>query len=1195
MADSKVGILITAKDQASSTIKNVKGNLTDLGTSAGSVGSLSNAFSALGKSAAVAAAAMAAIKVGEAVVELAQLGAQAQRIETSFQTLAQQAGISSDQLLSSLQKASNGTIANTELMLTANRALALGVADSSSELSQLMEVAIARGRALGLSAQQAFSDLVTGIGRMSPLILDNLGIITGGEKVFEDYARSIGKSSDALSDTERKQALVNKVIAESRDLVKANAEAGDDAAASFERASAAFQNIKTDLGQLFGPAIAAFAEKLAVAVDVTAEAVRNFGDANIQSLGRAEDNVVALQNRYEQLKSQINTTDFSQPANIPIRLQEQGITTEAEATRLLAVYYDDLNAAKSTYLDALVHLHPAQIQAAESMNRTSVEAEALLPALQAGAEKMAQQQNAAANLGGSLAVLAGHYNQVAAAQSQISASLTPLAGQVAVAAGSEEAIKFLNQATIELSKQKQQWEEAGFSATEITVKTYEYMDALKSSAEETYLFGQSAVKSNKLAADSVKALSAEYDNIKSKVGGVLTDALGDIGGVDLDSILPREDAVGEDARRLADIAVHGFDSPWAAYFREKFPEIFDQLASSGDPKTAAAQILREFQSGLRPELLDKGRAKELVKRAIIGEQNIKALTDEIAKEVADELGVSLQEAQAAASRALGGNKAGVNDGQEKKISIIPTIDKSQLSGQALELSAKVTTVIYADSIVRHLDYSATVTELTLAEAIKFPILAAELGIEKIVIPENVKPPTPIITGGMTIDAVALRNDVAIPNIELTGNVVFVPPDTSAITETVLQLTATVTAMQLGDNVALPIVAAELAISRIVLSPGVTPPTPSITGGLTIDSILLPASVELPEVTLAASAAISFTNREEIEATPLQLTATIDTIKEIEIAAHINLQPLNATAITETPLQLSASVTTIELSTNAVIPILHSNLVLDSVVITNETAIPAPPIVGKMTIDLVELLPDTVLPTVNLTANTTITPLDVSAIEQTPINLTANVALPDLTSPIAITVIPPDLRPLEDAKPVLDATVNIDWTSASVDTAPSEIVNQLALRIPAIIDWQQTETESAKEGLTNSLAIPIVPSVLIEGIDTETPRLYFEEQLKPSIVPTIDYFSISFDELAAGGIYIASGISAGIATFNLGDAIVTELNKAQAALRENGIASGRTWGSGFANGSSEFITSIVSTVVALALSQIAKQGSRTGAQ
>ncbi len=188
-----VGILIKAKDEASGAIKNVKSSLNDLGKSAGDATSLSGAFTQLGGAIGIAAAAVGAFKVGQVVVDLAQVGAQAQRVEVSFGTLTRQAGISGDALLAAMQKASSGTIANTELMLTANRALALGVADSADEMSQLMQVAIARGKALGLSAQQAFNDLVTGIGRMSPLILDNLGIITGGEKVFNDYAAGIGR------------------------------------------------------------------------------------------------------------------------------------------------------------------------------------------------------------------------------------------------------------------------------------------------------------------------------------------------------------------------------------------------------------------------------------------------------------------------------------------------------------------------------------------------------------------------------------------------------------------------------------------------------------------------------------------------------------------------------------------------------------------------------------------------------------------------------------------------------------------------------------------------------------------------------------------------------------------------------------------------------------------------------------------
>ena len=173
MADSKVGILIEAKDNASSTIKNVKGTLNDFGKTAGDVTSLSGAFTSLGTAVGLAGVAFGAIKVGEKAIELAQYSAQVQRAETAFATFSQQAGLATN-TLDMLRSASRGTISDFDLMQSSSRALALGVADSSQELTQLLEVAIARGKALGVSANQAFSDLVTGIGRMSPLILDNL-------------------------------------------------------------------------------------------------------------------------------------------------------------------------------------------------------------------------------------------------------------------------------------------------------------------------------------------------------------------------------------------------------------------------------------------------------------------------------------------------------------------------------------------------------------------------------------------------------------------------------------------------------------------------------------------------------------------------------------------------------------------------------------------------------------------------------------------------------------------------------------------------------------------------------------------------------------------------------------------------------------------------------------------------------------
>jgi hypothetical protein len=139
-------------------------------------------------------------------------------------------------------------------------------------------------------------------------------------------------------------------------------------------------------------------------------------------------------------------------------------------------------------------------------------------------------------------------------------------------------------------------------------------------------------------------------DLRGRVQGVLGNALNVDVGVNPADFLPREDAVNEDARRLADVMVRGFESPWYEFLTQKFPGMFD---GAGDIKEKAAQIMRDFQQGLRPELIDKETVKEQVKRMILGEASMSALADEIASELAGELGVSLAKAKDAVGAVMG--------------------------------------------------------------------------------------------------------------------------------------------------------------------------------------------------------------------------------------------------------------------------------------------------------------------------------------------------------------------------------------------------------------------------------------------------------------------------------------------------------------------------------------------------------------
>lgn len=178
--------------------------------------------------------------------EMAEYGRQSEQVGTAFTRLW---GDEAPGAMGKLRDASLGTINDMDLMLAANKASMLGVGGGIDDLTKLMQVAQDRGRAMGLSTTQAFSDIVTGIGRMSPLILDNLGITMDAESTYAAYAAAMGKSADSLTDLEKKQALVNRVTAEAGETVANSV----DAHAALLAAKA---NLRGEIGGLIDDFIA---------------------------------------------------------------------------------------------------------------------------------------------------------------------------------------------------------------------------------------------------------------------------------------------------------------------------------------------------------------------------------------------------------------------------------------------------------------------------------------------------------------------------------------------------------------------------------------------------------------------------------------------------------------------------------------------------------------------------------------------------------------------------------------------------------------------------------------------------------------------------------------------------------------------------------------------------------------------------
>jgi len=239
MAKDRIEIEVLAKGVkgAQKDIEKLKKEIGKTGQQTESTGD-----NMIGKFAAIAAGAFAAFQTIKKAMNLANEFA---LFEQGVKAMETQFGVSSKKILKSLGEVSKGTISNADLISSANRAMALNVTQDVDQMAQLLEVARVRGQAMGVDTTQAFNDIVTGIGRASPLILDNLGIITKG---WADEARAAGKAFDA-------QFILNKVLADGAKILERTGDVAVTNAEKFQQIEASFKNAKLAIGQQLLPEI----------------------------------------------------------------------------------------------------------------------------------------------------------------------------------------------------------------------------------------------------------------------------------------------------------------------------------------------------------------------------------------------------------------------------------------------------------------------------------------------------------------------------------------------------------------------------------------------------------------------------------------------------------------------------------------------------------------------------------------------------------------------------------------------------------------------------------------------------------------------------------------------------------------------------------------------------------------------------
>ena len=148
----------------------------------------------------------------------------------------------------------------------AMRAVALGTSAGFSETQLKGLAAVAKGaaQALGRDVPDAIDRLTRGAAKLEPEILDELGIMVRLDDVTTEYAASLGKAADKLSNFERRQAFANAIIEQGNQKFGALGKAVESN--PYDKLAATFDNlVKTfvsGINTVLGPIVGFFADNM---------------------------------------------------------------------------------------------------------------------------------------------------------------------------------------------------------------------------------------------------------------------------------------------------------------------------------------------------------------------------------------------------------------------------------------------------------------------------------------------------------------------------------------------------------------------------------------------------------------------------------------------------------------------------------------------------------------------------------------------------------------------------------------------------------------------------------------------------------------------------------------------------------------------------------------------------------------------
>ena len=219
--------------------------------------------------------------MGLGIKQLIQFSKEAARVQDmsrAFTTLSgtgENASIAVDKISGAVK----GTMSQMDLFKQANNAMILGVTRNTDEMAEMFKIAQTLGAALGVDTAHAVESLITGIGRQSRLMLDNIGIIVKADQAYESYANKLGITADKLTDAQKKQAFFTAAMESARTKAEELGNQQLTARDQFNKFNATMEDFTNFIGEKSSPIVLNFLNNMS-------ESLRKIMETNLETAVR---------------------------------------------------------------------------------------------------------------------------------------------------------------------------------------------------------------------------------------------------------------------------------------------------------------------------------------------------------------------------------------------------------------------------------------------------------------------------------------------------------------------------------------------------------------------------------------------------------------------------------------------------------------------------------------------------------------------------------------------------------------------------------------------------------------------------------------------------------------------------------------------------------------------------------------------